>query len=71
MAELTTLDALQALHRELVALSGGYGDGLESLNNEFLVQTLEKELDNLWEHPSRKEQSRSMVKSGTRHSQMG
>ncbi|KAM4068158.1 eukaryotic nucleoporin family protein [Hirsutella rhossiliensis] len=64
MAEFTTLDALQALHRELVALSGGYGDGLESLDNDFLVKTFEKELDKLWEHPSKKDQSRSMVKSG-------
>lgn len=70
MAEFTTLGALQALHRELVAFSGGYGDSLESLDNEFLLQTFEKELDTLWEHPSKKEQSRSIVKSGTENSRL-
>ncbi|POR38701.1 Nucleoporin [Tolypocladium paradoxum] len=64
MAEITTLDALQAFHRELAALDGGYGDGVESLDNEFLVQTFEREMGKLWECPPKNEQSRNTVKSG-------
>ncbi|PHH90693.1 hypothetical protein CDD83_2914 [Cordyceps sp. RAO-2017] len=64
MADFSTLDALQAFHRELTALSGGYGDGVESLENEFLVQTFEKQLGKLWEPPPKKDESRNAVKSG-------
>lgn len=64
MAEVTILDALQAFHRELVALNGGYGDAAESLNNELLVQAFEKELEKLWECPARNEKSRNVVKAG-------
>ncbi len=64
MAEVTILDALQAFHRELIALSGGYGDGVECLNNEPLVQTFTKELERLWDSPPKNDQSRNKVKSG-------
>ncbi|OAQ68044.1 hypothetical protein VFPPC_04351 [Pochonia chlamydosporia 170] len=64
MAEVTILDALQAFHRELVALSAGFGDATESLNNETLVQTFEKELDKLWECPAKNDKSRNVLKSG-------
>lgn len=66
MAELITLDALQAFHRELLALYEGAGDGLENLDNELLVEVFEKELEKFWERPQRSEQSRCAVKSGTR-----
>ncbi|KJZ72867.1 hypothetical protein HIM_07811 [Hirsutella minnesotensis 3608] len=64
MADFTTLEALEAFHRELVVLDGGFSDGIDSLDNEYLVRTFEKELEKLWEHPSKKEQSRNMIKSG-------
>jgi nuclear pore complex protein Nup205 len=48
----------------LVALSGGYGDATEGLNNELLVQIFEKELEKLWECPARNDQSRNLVKAG-------
>ncbi|ODA82559.1 hypothetical protein RJ55_01066 [Drechmeria coniospora] len=64
MAEITTLDALQAFHRELIALHGGYGNGVEGLANEFLVPIFSRELEKLWERPAKNEQSRNMVKSG-------
>ncbi|KAK9442641.1 hypothetical protein VB005_03704 [Metarhizium brunneum] len=64
MAEVMILDALQAFHRELVALRSGFGDATESLNNELLVQTFEKELEKLWECPAKNDKSRNVVKSG-------
>jgi nuclear pore complex protein Nup205 len=64
MAEITTLDALQAFHQELVSIRERRGDGVESLNNEFLVQVFEKELEKLWNKPARNDQSRNKVKSG-------
>ncbi|RDA91059.1 hypothetical protein CP533_3063 [Ophiocordyceps camponoti-saundersi (nom. inval.)] len=64
MADFTTLDALLAFHRELVALQNGYDGGIENLENEFLARAFERELDKLLEHPSKKEQSRNAVKSG-------
>lgn len=64
MAEITVLDALQAFHRELVALNAGYGDTPESLNNEILVQIFERELGKLWDGPPKNEKSRNTVRSG-------
>ena len=67
MAEITVLDALQAFHRELVALHGGFGDANESLSNETLIQTFEKELRRIWDCPPKNERSRQTVKSGESH----
>lgn len=64
MAEITTLDALQAFHQELLSIRERRVDGTESLNNEFLVQIFEKELEKLWSKPARNDQSRNQVKSG-------
>lgn len=64
MAEITVLDALQAFHRELIALSAGFGDVSESLNNETLVQMFGRELDKLLDSPPKNDQSRNKVKSG-------
>ena len=65
MAEITTLDALQAFHQELLFVREGRADGVAALNNEYFVQVFEKELQNLWTKPSRNDQSRKDVKSGT------
>jgi nuclear pore complex protein Nup205 len=68
MAEITTLDALQALHRELLTLSsGGGGSSSDNLSNELLFEIFEKELERLWERPKKNEKSRSAVKSGMMH----
>ncbi|PFH63238.1 hypothetical protein XA68_15872 [Ophiocordyceps unilateralis] len=64
MADFTALDALLAFHRDLVAFQNGYSDGIESLGNDVLVHAFVRELDRLWEHPPKKEQSRNAVKSG-------
>ncbi|KAG6004520.1 hypothetical protein E4U21_001018 [Claviceps maximensis] len=64
MAEISVLDALQAFHRELIALSAGFGDASESLNNEIIVQIFEGELDKLFDSPPKNDQSRNKVKSG-------
>lgn len=66
MAEITTLDALQAFHQELLSIREGRVDGAEPLSNEFLVQVFEKELGKFWDKPSRKDQSRNVVKSGAK-----
>ncbi|OAA38535.1 hypothetical protein NOR_06563 [Metarhizium rileyi] len=64
MAEVTILDALQAFHRELVALAGGFGDATESLNDEVLIKTFEKELEKVWECPAKNDKSRNVIKAG-------
>ncbi|TQV91432.1 hypothetical protein V2A60_008922 [Cordyceps javanica] len=63
MADFTALDALQAFHRELVALNEGHGDG-GSIDNEILVDNFERELERVWERPRRNEESRKSVQSG-------
>ncbi|RCI09199.1 hypothetical protein L249_1469 [Ophiocordyceps polyrhachis-furcata BCC 54312] len=64
MADFTTLDAQLAFHRELVALQNGSYGGIENLENDFLAHAFERELHKLLDHPAKKEQSRSAVKSG-------
>lgn len=64
MAEITVLDALQAFHRELIALNAGFGDTIESLDNDIIRQIFEKELNKLLDCPSRSDQSRNTIKSG-------
>lgn len=63
MADFTTLDALQAFHRELIALNDGQGDG--SIDNEVLVDNFERELERVWQRPKRSDESRKSIKSGT------
>ncbi|ATY67377.1 nuclear pore complex subunit [Cordyceps militaris] len=63
MADMTILDALQAFHRELVALNEGHGDG-STIDNEALVENFERELERVWERPRRSEESRNSIKSG-------
>lgn len=65
MADFTTLDALQAFHRELISLNDGHGDG--SIDNEVFVENFERELERVWERPKRNEASRNSIKSGASH----
>lgn len=63
MADLTSLDALQAFHQELLALRKGLGDG--SIDNEVLVQNFEQELERFWDRPRKNDKSRAALKTGT------
>ena len=67
MAEITTLDALQALHRELLTLSSGAGSSSDNLSNDLLFEIFEKELAALWERPKKSDKSRAAVKTGMKH----
>ncbi|KAL2205083.1 hypothetical protein CC79DRAFT_1293335 [Sarocladium strictum] len=64
MADSSTLDALQALHQEILSLHEGRIEGVEVLENEYLVQVFEQELARVWQHPPKSEASRNMVKTG-------
>lgn len=64
MADSSTLDALQALHQEILSLHEGRIEGVEVLENEYLVQIFEQELARVWQHPPQSEASRNMVKTG-------
>lgn len=64
MAEITTLDALQAFHQELLSTREGRANGADFLSNDVLVQNFEKQLEKLWSRPPRSDQSRNQVKSG-------
>ena len=65
MAEVTTLEALQAFHQELLALRDGRASAVAVFESPFLVQAFEQELDRFWQRSPKSEQSRTSVKSGT------
>lgn len=64
MAEVTTLDALQSFHRDLVAIREGRPDNVESFDNPLVQEIFKRELDRLWQRPAREEKSRQQLKSG-------
>ncbi|KAI8190316.1 Nucleoporin NUP192 [Colletotrichum sp. SAR 10_86] len=64
MAEPTTLDALQAFHRDLAAVRDGRPEGADSLDNPVIQAIFERELERVWQRPPRDEKSRNQVKSG-------
>jgi len=62
--DLTTLDVLQALHRDLVALREGQAQNAGSLGAEETVVTLGKELAKIWDRPEKRASERESVMSG-------
>ena len=64
MAELSTLEALQAFHQEILGLREGRPEGVEVIENEALVQIFERELAAIWKRSPKTETSRNLVKSG-------
>ncbi|ROT35962.1 hypothetical protein SODALDRAFT_300242 [Sodiomyces alkalinus F11] len=64
MAEVTTLDALQSFHRDLVAIREGRPENVESFDNPLVQRVFKRELDRLWQRPAREEKSRQHLKSG-------
>ncbi|WYZ40122.1 hypothetical protein EsH8_IV_000463 [Colletotrichum jinshuiense] len=64
MAEPTTLDALQAFHRDLAAVRDGRPEGADSLDDPIIQSIFERELERIWQRPQRDEKSRQAVKSG-------
>lgn len=67
MAEITTLDALQSFHRDLVAIRDGRPENAESFDNPLIQDLFKRELARLWQRPARDEKSRSQIKSGMLH----
>jgi len=65
MAELSTLDAVQALHRDLVAIREGRSDGSDFKENDLVVVIFGREFERLWDRPPKSDASRSAVKSGS------
>lgn len=66
MADYTLLEALQALHQELISVREGHLDPVEVLNNEPLVQAFEHELHRFWSRPPKNEANRFKVQDGMR-----
>lgn len=64
MAEVSTLEALQAFHQEILSLCEGRVESAEVLERDDLVQTLEKEIGRIWERPPPCDASSNTVKSG-------
>lgn len=64
MAEISTLEALQAFHQELLAVREGRAGAAETLDNGFLVDAFETELGRIWAKPARKQESRNKVQQG-------
>lgn len=65
MAEISTLEALQAFHQELIAVREGRAGAAETLENGLLLGAFETELDRLWDKPPKKQDSRDAVQKGT------
>jgi hypothetical protein len=65
MTEITTLDALQSLHGDLVAIREGRPYGLDFDDSGPALRVFERELEKFWDPPPRNESNRNAVKSGT------
>lgn len=64
MDDVSTLDALQFFHRDLVAIREGRPESAESFHNDLIQDLFKRELARLYHRPSRTEQSRTALKSG-------
>ncbi|KAI6779020.1 nuclear pore complex protein Nup205 [Emericellopsis cladophorae] len=61
MAELSTLETLQAFHQELLAIQEGRLPAIDTLGNDALVIPFKTELDRIWSLPPNNDQSRKDV----------
>ncbi|PHH78159.1 hypothetical protein CDD82_3177 [Ophiocordyceps australis] len=64
MADITSLDALQAFHRDLLALEDGVSEDTDCLGNDLFIDIFESELEKLWHCPRKNEKGRNAIKSG-------
>jgi nuclear pore complex protein Nup205 len=64
MADVTTLEALQFFHRDLLAIREGRPESAESFDNGAIQDLFKRELARLWQRPARDDKSRQTVKSG-------
>jgi nuclear pore complex protein Nup205 len=63
-AEFTTLDALQALHRDLSALREGRAEQAAALGSNELIDVFQRELGKIWNRPEKSATERQTVTSG-------
>ena len=66
MTDISTLEALESLHGDLLAVQEGRPSGLDFADGSPVLEIFEREFDKFWDRPPRSDASRSAVKSGTR-----
>ena len=64
-SETTTLNILQTLHGDLLALQEGVTPKAEALGSEDVVVVFQKEIAKVWDRPAKRSSERDSVKSGT------
>jgi len=63
-AKLTTLDALQTLHRDLLALREGRAEQVEALRLDDVVAVFQTQLEKIWDRSKKSATEREAVTSG-------
>jgi hypothetical protein len=65
MADPTTLELLQSIHRDLLAALDERYEALVILQNEELLGIFEEEFERFWSPPPRNDANRKSVQSGS------
>ena len=66
MTDISTLEALESLHGDLLAIQEGRPSGLDFADGGPILEIFEREFDKFWDRAPKSDASRNAVKSGTR-----